>query len=226
MWQKEMKAGYLYGVVVHGMTYYMVCLGKNILEPDDKTYIFARYIDGINSAYDRGIETFRQIRSNIEIRYGTNNYKCPVFCYGKVVNQSDIKSWLTQLRVTGVNIAYLDILDNPCAYIGDWRKRKKLSCVKSFEVGGLYVSEELAYIRKVRYEQCLRLGNISNMELYDRLDLIDRYLGREEGYYIWESVYFYTLFSSEKAFSSVKRSKTQMKDMVALERSVVERGIV
>jgi hypothetical protein len=71
--------------------------------------------------------------------------------------------------------------NKPNAYIGDWKKRKRLICEKRHRVGQFYVKEPLAYLRQ--------------FGTYVKEDRIWVYVGKSGAKYIWYEVPFYILRS-------------------------------
>lgn len=67
-------------------------------------------------------------------------------CLGKVIDTDKIDLWLSQLRIMGCTFQYTDRV-RKYGYIGDWKKREKLPCIKEFEIGKVYIKEPLAYVR-------------------------------------------------------------------------------
>jgi hypothetical protein len=161
---KDIKAGHMY--IGEYYTNYMVCLGKYIADQED-VFLFAIFGERATGLENKSVANF--VNKDVMIhRYKMTDYKIRHICKVVEAAEYDIMKWLTQLKLTGFNI--MNGVDNEC-YIGDWHKRKKLECVKEFEVGERYVEEPLAYIRQ--------------RTPYQEYDVVWRYSGKSNGMYIW-----------------------------------------
>lgn len=123
-----------------------------------------------------------------------------------------VKEWLMQMKLTGRPVKLIDDV-----YLGDWRKREKLSCVREFMYNRLYLKEEVAYVRQ-------------NVEVLGMHDKVWCYRGKEEDKYIWQEFpvkyaweYYLHRDYRDRGFSEYKhRSFTehlvvhQYKDMVEI----------
>jgi hypothetical protein len=168
--EKNIKLGYLYCRVNDRLQYvFFVCVGKCIALKE-APYIFASvnfpipYTDEQSSILSEAIRLFKagkyskyinlwcKSSADImrEVQYmGTLTIFSGVGMYvvGKLLEPNEICGWFAQLKLAGFSFSNTTNVSK-YGYIGDWETRDKLPCVDKFEVGGTYIKEPLAYVRK------------------------------------------------------------------------------
>lgn len=169
---KYIQAGYLYFSVGKGT--YMVCIGKQLCD-DEHRFVFVEFCETMPSTSRVPFNrlTTRLIRI-CEIDYTEFGY-AKLEYVDKLIEPTEeaIRAWRVQLKLIGYKVSE-DSFKNNLYYFGDWRTRKKLSCVNKFEVGKRYVEEELAYLR--------------TQMPYQRYDVIWEYLGENGGGWNWSKI--------------------------------------
>jgi hypothetical protein len=163
---------------------------------------------------EKAFDTVRSGKYKNEVELGTfrhpNKKYDTLWDCGKFVDESSLNLWITQLKLSGVFKG--EIFSN--CYIGEWKKREKLSCVKECIAGELYVKEELAYLRdKGQYAMQDVLWYYAGMKEYDGVKKFVWYSME-----FWQVNDFIAFLRNGKVYPKVKTHvlKNQYKDMVTM----------
>lgn len=159
-------------------SHYMVCLGKYILgNREGRDYLFAVFDEDISNMVEEAEKPLYAVEKKVHllcVKMSDFNGGLRV-CGEEVIKEKTeqgVKQWLTQLQLSGCEIKGTI---EPLCYLGDWLKRKKLPCVKNFEVGRFYVKEPVGYFReRIKYFNGGRIWC---------------YAGKEGNVFVWYETY-------------------------------------
>jgi hypothetical protein len=191
---KDIRAGYLYKHISgNDASVYLVCVGK-LLGRNTQYFEFIKFeeflpVSATLESHPLNTLETRQLSINMYSETGLRAIIGHPFdnlvCLGKIIDAKEektIKAWITQLKLSGYNISGTQDKE---VYLGDWKKRKKLPCVRKFVVGKKYVQEELAFLRtRVPYTHTRQL------QPHESYDIIWEFAGMDGDKYLWTSIWY------------------------------------
>lgn len=201
---KAIKIGYGYWFAEMGDDYVAVCIGKCIAYSTTQPLIFIQLALGKNLELCSTEEILGDIKvGNFVVQYifeGENINE--IYCIGKVIDSSRIKAWLSQLKLMGLMNNAVNLVNPDYGYIGNWKTRKKLPCAKKFVVGGYYIKESIAYVRRETRE----LVSQDSLWIYKGVDKF--------GKYVWNEIACYFVVRGRLDEGKEHHVKKQYSDLV------------
>lgn len=182
----NVNCGYMY--VKDGISYLLayVCIGKCLIGTYADSYVFLRC--ELPNYVQTNVDAMTCIRNGLftDVRVIVNVLAERVKKCGQVIEEDRVNLWLTQLKMAGKisNEVWWNKEIACCAYIGNWKKRTTLECVKSSDLtkGQWYIQEPMAFLFG---EMRSFPENVSNLYLW-------YYAGEQQNYevpiFVWYRV--------------------------------------